>query len=172
MNDLYWMDEIHPTEIEFKINIEVQEGQVLRQYHPEQMVLIYFVGVRIFCSWLFINFVALLRTVLEMELQSYIPMAHINSVGVSVEFHSQFQECAVYADSWDLGKLHRVVLATWRKSKPTSKFIKGNIEFNHLEIKVSAWTGIMHTAVCEMEKAYRFYKIKKSQILDVELKIT
>lgn len=97
-----FIDEYHTTSFNFEIDFT--NAKKVPQYLQVEVFTISFCGLGIFFRWIIANIVAVLKVIFQFDSYRYIPMSHIEAVGISVEFYRNYTEAQVYMVNWENGR--------------------------------------------------------------------
>jgi hypothetical protein len=160
MKHIEWIDEYWGCTVNCEPLPDIKISKP-KQYHVHPIFLVYFIGVRVYCTWLFLNFIQILRLFFTLEWCGFIALSHVDSVGVSIEFYDDHKKAKVFADSWDNGKLHQVELASWDEHDNYGALIPPcQVRIKDSEISVIVFKSKEYTATCEVEREYNFLAVR------------
>jgi hypothetical protein len=100
-----YIDENRATRFDFEI--KVKNRSAYAQFHPHEVFLISFHGFGIFFRWIIANMGAILKVLLGFDKYHYIPMNHIESVGLEIEYSNQKYDCTWYMINYENGRKFR-----------------------------------------------------------------
>jgi hypothetical protein len=158
----------HPTIISFSFDFFTAK-RVAKTLKPNILFTLSFVSLGVIVRWFIANFIAGLKVILDFDRYHYVPLRHIEAVGVQIEYYNDFIEFSMV--NWDNGRCYKRNFGHQNLGILKTNLIEG-------ELKIDIWEG-EYTAKVEgkscqydFEHLYQWGYVTKHPAINCELKIT